>query len=359
MGMALVIFAFMTLAVLTTEAAAQVTGLTITPNPAQVGSVVTITVNATACMDVEVDLGEGTPIHLFSSGGWPQSVQHTYGLPVGGTTWTRYIGASGKWPATCLNQLSASLTLVPAFTLLQGDVFGLLCQIVSTGVCSSPAPPPPSPTITSVSGCFEPGCYVFVRGTNFGTTYYGATGAGKLLLKGNFPGGSLDLKANPYTEDYVMGQIPYVTGVLDQNALLQVVTAKQVASNAVDAYFRATRDIIPVPASAVGVSCSNAAGLDMCSPLPPLSFFGFHQDLNSTCNWASTKFGNDQYDLNLKNGWRPHLMNTTDVRTNVSQSHVPSGAQTSFKVGWHTQHLCWIGYHVRFSIIGPKGVPVQ
>ena len=200
---------------------------------------------------------------------------------------------------------------------------------------------------------------VLVGGTKFATTYYGTGVQGQLLLKGNFPGGSLDLKATPSTDNQMWGHIPLVTGVLDQTAALQLVTATQVASNTIPVSFKATRDIIPVPASAVGVNCSQAAGLDMCYGAPPLSFVGFHQNLDPTCNWASTRFGSDQYNLNLKNGWRPHSMITTDLRTLLSQSRVPSGAQTSFQIGWHTQHLCWISYLVRFSIIGPKGVPVQ
>ena len=52
-------------------------------------------------------------------------------------------------------------------------------------------------------------------------------------------------------------------------------------------------------------------------------------------------------------------MGSTDLRTNASSVNLVSGAQTSFKVGWHTQHTCWISYLVKFRITGPKGVPVQ
>jgi hypothetical protein len=344
-SVALVVLAFVTLAVLTTEAAAQITGLTVTPSPAIVGSPVTIKVEAVGCTKVAVYFGDGSST-VSSTGSWPRSFTHTYVNP--GTMQPFAQGADTP-PSLCDNYHPAvNLIVTVAFRL--PDVTELLWELISFLTL-----PPGGVKISKVQGVVTPGGLVAVTGSGFLPLFN--PGTVSLFMPGY--AGKLDCSL-AWTDQYILCKVPDITGVPDTPASsLYVTTAAGSDSNHWPVSFVATRDIIPVPASAVGVSCSNAAGLDICLSAPPGSFSGFHQNLNPTCNWASTAFGSDQYDLNLKNGWRAHSMITTDVRTNLVQSHVPSGGQTSFKVGWHTQHLCWISYLVRFNIIGPKGVPVQ
>ena len=340
-SMALVVLAFVTLAVLTTEAAAQVTGLTVTPNPAIAGSPVTITVHATNCTEVRLYFGDGTSTTIISSGSWPQSITHSYVNT--GTKNLHAEGSNTSPPYLCYTYPYPSATLVVTVAFPRPDDTELLLEIINWLTF-------PQWGISGVLGVFTPGGQVAVKGSGF------LSNPGTVTLFAGGYLGPLDCSGG-WSDQYILCTVPSITGVPDTPALLYVTTAAGSDSNKWHVPFVATRDIIPVPASAVGVSCSQAAGLDMCYRAP--FFIGFHQDLNPTCNWASTRFGSDQYNLNLKNGWRAHKMITIDLRTFLAQVRVPSGAQTSFTVGWHTQHLCWISYLVHFSIIGPKGVPVQ
>lgn len=110
------VFAVVAVALFPGLAAADITSLAVTPNPANAGYPVTVTVDATPdCSQVHIEFGDGQRTDLSSSQGWPQSVQHTYALPAG----TKTITASGVAPSTCAPK-SATLTVVQGSGQIQG-----------------------------------------------------------------------------------------------------------------------------------------------------------------------------------------------------------------------------------------------
>ncbi len=210
----------------------------------------------------------------------------------------------------------------------------------------------PVPAITEVGGTVKPGNFIGIVGSGLFTP-----GTVTLTLPGRTE--KLDCPAHYWSDQWLGCTVPPITGLPDTPASLRVTTSAGRDSNELSVAFIATKDFIQAPASAVKVTCSTNAGVDMCNPLPPASFLGFHQDPNPTCNWASKTSGMDQYDLTLKNGWKVVSMKTIDLSTSQPTVKTASAGQTSFKVGWSTQSLCVISYTVSFRLTGPKGVPIN
>lgn len=106
-------FAVVALSVLPTQAAADITGLTVSPSPVVAGTPVTITVEGTGrWCNFQVDFGDGSTEQGPQEFGveWPQTLYHTYRLPSGARTITV---KGGEGVGVCGNEVSATVTVEP------------------------------------------------------------------------------------------------------------------------------------------------------------------------------------------------------------------------------------------------------
>lgn len=279
------------LAPLTAAAApGTVTGLTLAPSPAAVGSPVTITIAGTGtCDSLDLDFGDGTP-HAILSGTFPHSATHSY--KAAGT-----LSLTAKGVSKCAGKASASLTVTGGVSLID------LCTKVGaerpidifTAVCVGP----------KITGFFpfslmKPGGVVGISGCGFGSS------PGEFRLVGDFPGGYLKLETFKWTDEIVSGTIPKgITGVKDQPATLQIVRADKKVSNTWPVTFTAAREIRLFPAAEVKeFFCAEGADSDECqgswmSPQP--TFHGYHHSVGILAIWES---GTDWFKIpELKNQW--------------------------------------------------------
>jgi hypothetical protein len=227
-----------------------------------------------------------------------------------------------------------------------------------------------APKITSVFpfSVIKPGGGVIVLGELFG----GARYPGQLLLKGlrrwdGAPVGDLALEGLSWDDTAVGGTIPWVTGVRDQDATLQVVTKAGHASNEQKVRFTAARaaDRLP-PRHARVVTCSQASDhSNRCVAGPGTS------DLASTLAGQhvgrSNAYGSDIFYAALQNDWvfdGYAWVFQTGIQGGPLGFH-PGSFQTQLAVNWFHDELWgeltgvygYASYLLDLYITGPDGVP--
>jgi len=331
--------------------AAQVTGLTPAPSPATTGSAVTITVTGTSgkCGKLELDFGDGSKTTLRDIT-FPKGTPHTY------TTAKTYTLKARGQSGDCSGQKSASLTVNPpppaprAAPRATQSIMSVreLCKITDC-----------TPKITSVFlfSVIKPGGGVIVFGEAFGGPRY----PGKLLLKGlrrwdGAPVGDLALEDLSWDDTVVGGYIPWVTGVRDQDATLQVVT-KAGVSNDQKVRFTAARAADQVKYGGVlSAVCSDAGGENLCGFGSILSIIGHHRG-----TYTSGAEGTDVYEGLLKNGWVFKTYDWLD-RAGVDRGFEgfrPDSPNLYATVKWFYDAGLFSGMHYKLNIYieGPADVP--
>ncbi|HLG43810.1 MAG TPA: hypothetical protein VI337_02225 [Nitrospirales bacterium] len=235
-----------------------------------------------------------------------------------------------------------------------------------------------TPVITRVVPLFSlptPGGPVVIEGRLFGAR------PGSIRLIGTIPRGAVGaipgervtLEPLQWSDTIAAGTIPALTGVLDQEVKLQVITSDGFVSNAVSVQFRATRELRPLPQGDVKViMCGFDSNDDRCNGVkdpsdsgPFLNFSGTLDAEHYNC-WGciGDDAGTDIYEIKLINGWNfdsmdlfKYVVSTgDDVRFGVGD--LPAG-QSYWKpsIVWRVTPNDSVAYSADVTIIGPKGVP--
>ena len=216
-----------------------------------------------------------------------------------------------------------------------------------------------TPQISSVHGSVEPGASLYVEGKDFG----GTSVAGKVLLKG-LPGGERNLAFDPaylfpWQPTGIAVVVPDVSGVLDQNVSIVVVTKGGSASAPKAVPFKAIREISSAFPNKVE-SCGNDATDNAC-----LAFDFFEGVHYEDTFWEDDSAGCDQFHATAKLPWTfekfqiPNDSHEGELRNPVP---VRSGDLYRWQVCWtvngagpySNNHASYVGY---ILIKGPKGVP--
>lgn len=169
---------------------------------------------------------------------------------------------------------------------------------------SAPAPAPASPAttspqITGMLGQFKPGNAVILFGSGFGN------GEGEVRMYGSFPNGYVKLAIDTWGPSGIGVFVPQITGVLDQQITLKVVTKAGKYSNYRTAPFTATREVRKLKMSDFAKQeCRDAAfSTDKCTTV------GTTGCSSSVCgeHWVPV-FGTaakstDRFAVTLKNSW--------------------------------------------------------
>ena len=341
--------------------AAQVTGVTPAPSPATTGSAVTITVTGTSgkCSKLELDFGDGSKTTLRDIT-FPKGTPHTY------TTAKTYTLKARGQSGDCSGQKSASLTVNPpppaprAAPRATQSIMSVreLCKITDC-----------TPKITSVFllSVIQPGGGVVVFGERFG----GPRFPGQLRLKGlrrwdGAPVGDLPLEDLSWDDTVVGGTIPWVSGVRDQDATLQVVTKAGHASNDQKVRFRAAQDYRALPGAGIArYSCAPGKYIDdyaYCIGYnDSTSFFGYHRTDHKILNRGDQ--GTDVLETRtLKNGWVLDYMDLTETQKDDGRVDYVAGFESgsdrsTVNIRWSTGRQGSIYYLIRLSIKGPAGLP--
>jgi len=262
----------------------------------------------------------------------------------------------------------------------------VLCEIVQ---CGTPAPP----TITQINKvsvdpvrpvAVSPEGVVVVNGENFNDkngTY------GTLVLIFGDPHVAAHqeflLQSPQWSDKAAIGQVPKMTGFLDQLASVQIRRSDGVWSAPVTVQFLAARQVMWLSSGNVpgqGIICSNNADQNQCNSWSDFGANGPPVDLifkgpgNSTLFGVHNSFlgsasGVDQFHISLKNGWifrnrdkdrvGPLLGWRSCEAANSSvvnaQFTAISPSEFTFSVQWTS--TCQFDYGMWLSIEGPIGVP--
>ncbi len=223
-------------------------------------------------------------------------------------------------------------------------------------------------------GALQPGTQLFVRGKNFGPQ------KGRILIKGNFPGGHIELenvtweinsKANGFIPQSANGQ---------PNQIVSVVVVSKFTFKS-DPFgnpqFKGREEKV-LTADAVGVSCGNDGNSNVCNGVssgsgdiwPGEEFTVGCATAYAICGYHSNVWGaigddvgDDVYSISLKNGWVLKSMQKVEW-SKSSGDEVLSGPTPSFPAGqpnwsaivhWKVTPNDNVRYRIKIIVEGPLG----
>lgn len=221
-----------------------------------------------------------------------------------------------------------------------------------------------------------PGQLVYLAGSGFGKS----PGVLRLVLGQRFITVSTTGADGLWSPALVSGRIPAFPGAAgvgepDQGAMLELVTRDGRVTRW-PLRFKATRDLILLPATAVQARCGGTGYRAVCQPGrdplvdplldPQATLTGFH----ATLFGAKGDSGADTAGVRLANGWMTHRMDYQLRRWGYASrggnvegvSGCATGcATTRIEVRWRTPGDYYAGVHyvLRQYIIGPQGVPYR
>jgi hypothetical protein len=266
-----------------------------------------------------------------------------------GVTWFSQKNVPTKDQAVTVRSPALGEVAVPRAR--EGLPLAALCRLVDC-----------APKITSVFpfSVIKPGGGVIVLGELFG----GARYPGQLLLKGlrrwdGAPVGDLALEGLSWDDTAVGGTIPWVTGVRDQDATLQVVTKAGHASNEQKVRFTAARAADRLPSRhARVVTCSQASDhSNRCVAGPGTSDLA--RTLTGEHIGGSDAYGSDIFYAALQNDWvfdGYEWGYQHGIQGGPLGFH-PGSFQTQLAVNWFHDVLGRADYGLDLYITGPDGVP--
>lgn len=232
------------------------------------------------------------------------------------------------------------------------------------------------PRIEAAPREVTPGQLVYLAGSGFGT----GPGVLRLVLGQRFIAVATTGADAHWSPGLVSGRLPAFPGKTgagepDQDATLELVTRDGRVSRW-PLRFKATRDLIVLPAAAVQTRCAPAGYRSVCSPghdpvIDPLidpqaTLTGFHATLFSPNGHS----GVDTAEIRLANGWVTQRMDYQLRRWGYASrggnvegvTGCATGcATTRIEARWRTPGDYYNGVHyvVRQYIVGPQGVPFQ
>ena len=319
-----------------------ITGLTFNPSPVDACALETIRVSGTGqCGVFTVDLGDGTPtVHL--PGNFPILVYHAYTKP---GTYTPLAHGQGN----CSGTASAALQVhVPQIT----GMF-LFSQL-------------------------KPDGWVIIEGQNFGKL------PGKAVMHYTAFNGQqhdVQLQSLQWGDNFASGQIPFITGVLDQTVTFTLEASCGVQSNPWPANFTAFRDVQSLPWQRISCSMDIGPGSgDRCQdqgetnwPLEcSTNFPPFGTGLNPTglqgyhsSGWGNGGSGYDTFNATLHNGWvldsvTPLQWDYFGGSVNATERPLWSTASIPQEgVQWRIDSCTMIEYWADIVVTGPIDVPYR
>lgn len=255
-------------------------------------------------------------------------------------------------------------------------------KATQTGKTLGPLVDKSSPKITAVmplSSC-SPGGSIILKGEHF------RLATGTLRLVGFFPDRYLELTDLEWKEGSIGGQVPAITGVIDQPVHIQVVRADGKASNKIPCAFEATkvkksisREALHIPQLCYFGDADAGCGLDESIDLAKQIHSGCWHE-NNGCGGELT--GIDELRTRVfRNGWRitevrvqqPHSGDTENEgvskiwgkangksfswKLDGSISKAVDNTSMSFNVKWTLPQSSITQYVFGFEVEGPEGVP--
>lgn len=217
-------------------------------------------------------------------------------------------------------------------------------------------------------GAMKPGTKLILLGENFGTQ------KGKVIVKGNFPGGQFELiNVNWVSTKSVNGFVPQsINGQPNQSVEVILVTAFNFKSDPWKMSFEGREEKV-LNSDVVGVNCGSDANDNICNkvvdceseflPGPfggEYAISGYH---NNVWGAVGDDVGNDVFSINLKNGWVFKSMQKT-IWKKTSGDEVLSGPAPSFPAGqsswaaiihWKVTPNDYVMYKIKIIVEGPIG----
>lgn len=364
------------LVVLPTVAAANVTGVTLSPaSPVVPNTSVTITVTGTnPCGAVEINFGDGEVI--------------TYPITALPYSKTRVFPAAGsftiavKGQGNCGGQASTILEVAPNPGPRPGDGPGgspadILCKVLQcAGTMVHAAPATPAPKITKVLGVIQPGGAVLIGGSSFGS----APGRVRMIVEdGSW---ELLLENLEWFPSGIGGRIPNNPALVKgAQARFVVETSSGAPSNPWPVNWVVEVKLLPREDIRV-VSCGSGANSNACNNrksgggCPVLDYADWvtteGQVSKATIGgkhkncWGAVgdDSGVDTYEITVKNGWVLQEMAFGSAISGEGEGHVvgpglfPSGSTSwSPSIAWSVSPADEVAYWTYIYIRGPKGVP--
>lgn len=214
----------------------------------------------------------------------------------------------------------------------------------------------------------RPSTKLILKGEKFGNN------KGKILIKGNFPGGQFELENVEWTSDKrVHGYVPQsVNGQPNQSVEIVLVTSLNFKSKPEKNIAFEGREEKILTADAVGVNCGTDGNDNICNGYSncestfvvgcsnEYAICGWHQN-----NWGASgnDVGDDVYYINLQNGWVLKSMEKV-VWEKSSGDEVLSGPSPSFPAGqsswnavihWKVTPNDSVRYNIKIIVEGPIG----
>jgi hypothetical protein len=232
------------------------------------------------------------------------------------------------------------------------------------------------PRIEAAPREVTPGQLIYLAGSGFGAN----AGVLRVVLGQRFIPVTLTGADATWSPALISGRLPAFPGKTgvgepDQEAILELVTRDGRVGRWV-LRFKATRDLIALPAAGVQTRCATAGYRGVCTtgrdpaidPLidPQATLTGFHASLFSTNGHS----GVDTAEVRLANGWKTQRMDYqlrrwgyTSRGGNVEgvTGCATGCATTHIEARWRTPGDYYNGVHyvVRQYIVGPQGVPYK
>jgi len=332
--------------------------------PVTVNQPATVTVTgANPCGAVRIDFGDAQVI-TFPISQLPFSVNHT---------WT----TAGIKTLTALGMGNCAGTASTVVNVQPGGGLGQLCAIVDCGA----TPTLMAPRITAVLSVNRPEGVGAVLGKNFGLAKGSVIAALKRWDGADQP---TPLEITKWTGKMIEVRWPAdLSGVMDQQTRLQVVTPTNAKSNEWPVVFSAALDVAVIPWEEVGpVKCGVDSNSDSCGdqwdPDDERSVFLFFGTITpwavpcagTICGlhynaWAA--IGDDKdTDVfmlpKLKNGWQLSSLeklwwDTTGGSLTGPLGFVPNATQGTLTMKWMVTPNDDVSYDFAVRIAGPRGVP--
>ena len=238
----------------------------------------------------------------------------------------------------------------------------------------APAPAAATPKLTGMLGQIKPGSAVILFGSGFGAL------EGEVRMYGTFPNGFIKLSVDSWGNGGIGVFIPQVTGVIDQQITLKIVTKAGAYSNYKTAPFTATRELRKVKLGEFTThQCRDAAlSFDACKTIGEGSCSSSVCGEHSVPVFPGKAESTDRFAATLKNGWlyESHTFAGETVFSPGAQEWLnpivlaetyaigndkptlkvlSTGSSPSFEVPWSAPALWGDRYKLTVLVIGPAG----
>ena len=339
-----------------------VVSVSVTTPPVVVGETETITVVLTApCSGVTIDFGDG---QTQSYPATPPKLDVFYAWT---TTGAKTVKATGI--NNCTGQASTTVNVQSG-----GNPLGDLCKVVDCGELADMF----KPKITGILAVNKPGGTGFIKGKNFGTSKESVVAN---LVRPNGSAQPEQLEVANWTPTLIEINWPEnISGVMDQDTTVHVVTSNQVKTNAWPILFRAAVTSTEFPFDELTqIDCGTDSNSDICGTEIDEGDFDGIFDFNpfrgpcsgTICGshenvWAAIgdDKDNDVFGLpSLKNGWEYDGFEKLKWNTSGGSLSGPTGLVSNSSAG-QTLTVKWmvtpnddVEYDVAVRIRGPVGVP--